>query len=65
MIIAKPAIAPMTMPAMAPADKAGFGGGITGETVGEAAIDELEPEDEVAVVEDEVAVIEEEVAVPT
>lgn len=59
------AIAPMTMPAIAPTDKAGFGEGIDAWLVGDAVADDIGGE--VGKVESEaaVAVTEDEVIIPT
>jgi hypothetical protein len=61
-MMATAAIAPMTMPAMAPADKPGFGEGPGGKMVGVAVADELgvdaiEPGVMDGVTEDEVDVV--------
>jgi hypothetical protein len=64
-IRATTAMAPMAMPAIAPADKAGFGGEVVGELVGGALADDLDGVTDKVASEDAVGVIEVDVVTPT
>jgi hypothetical protein len=59
------AMAPMAMPAIAPADKAGFGERFVGELVGGAVADDLDGVTDGVASEDAVRVIEVGVVTPT
>jgi hypothetical protein len=64
-IRATTAMAPMAMPAIAPADKAGFGEKFVGELVGRAVADDLGGVTDRVASEDAVGVIEVDVVTPT
>jgi hypothetical protein len=59
------AMAPMAMPAIAPADKAGFGERFVGELVGGAVADNLDGVTDRVASGDAVGVIEVDVVTPT